>query len=851
MFEKSLQGVERPGRYVGGEINACGKSFEDARVRFALAFPDVYEVGLSHLGLRLLYHLLNGMEGVMADRVYAPWFDFERRLREEGEPLRALESRRNLKDFDFLGFSLQYELGYTNILTILDLAKIPFRADARSMDDPWIVGGGPCAFNPEPLAPFFDFFVLGEAEELLRELVEVYGKWKEEGAGREVFLERICRMEGVYVPSFFQVHYGDDGTISSMRALREDHRSIGKRLVMDLDACSPLPEKPLVPLLDIVHNRLGMEIARGCTRGCRFCQAGFIYRPVRERNPVRVVREAKRALENTGYEELSLLSLSTGDYCHIQSLLAELMGRFGEEKVAVSFPSMRVGTLTPELMGLIQKVRKTGFTLAPEAGSERLRRVINKEILDEDLLAAAQSAYGLGWRVLKLYFMIGLPTERLEDLEAMVALCHKVWELGKGSRAAVNVSVSTFIPKAMTPFQWEAQMPREEVEERLEYLRAHLKKPGMRFKWHHPGHSHLEGVFARGDRRLAPVIERAWRMGARFDGWTECLREDLWKQAFHHEGIDPSFYTCRERSKDEVLPWDHLSAGVDKEYFLREKARGLEEEFTSDCRWSACTGCGVCDHEEIRPLLHHEASMEFHDEESPGKAFLSHVPDGVLYRLHYSKIGTIRFVGQIELAQALMRAVRRAGLSAAYSRGFHPHMKLSFPEALPLGMESEVSEAYLTLTRRENPQDIRERLNAHLPEGVEITSVSQVARRARKKGPQRVTYLIEGLGFERVRKVMKEWPSRSEDFLEKKTKKGKLTAPLHRVLLALRLMDESSLEMDLVEMEQACFRPMNVLEHLLQEPPDSFGECRVRKVAVWQLSEGEGEEDVGRAHHQC
>ncbi len=851
MFEKSLQGVERPGRYVGGEINACGKSFGDARVRFALAFPDVYEVGLSHLGLRLLYHILNGMDGVMADRVYAPWFDFEGRLKEEGEPLRAIESRRNLKDFDFLGFSLQYELSYTNILTILHGAGIPFRADSRSGDDPWIVGGGPCAFNPEPLASFFDFFVLGEAEELLGEIAGIYEGWKEEGAERQVFLERICRVEGVYVPSFFQVRYGDGGVISSIEPLREDHRSVGKRLVLDLDTGSPLPEKPLVPLLDIVHNRLGIEIARGCTRGCRFCQASFIYRPVRERNPARIVSEAKRALEKTGYEELSLLSLSTGDYCHIQPLLTELMRRFSGEKVAVSFPSMRVGTLTPELMELIRQVRKTGFTLAPEAGSERLRRVINKEILDEELLAAAESAYGLGWRVLKLYFMIGLPTERQEDLQALVALCHEVWKLGKRSKAAVNVSVSTFVPKAMTPFQWKAQMPREEVEDCLEYLKVNLRKPGMRLKWHHPGQSFLEGVFARGDRRLAPVIERAWRMGARFDGWTEYLREDLWEQAFQEEGIDPSFYTYRERSRDEVLPWDHLSSGVDKEYLHREMNRGLREEFTDDCRWSECTGCGVCDHDQVRPSLHHETPVEFHDGAGVGEAAGAHVSEGVLYRLQYSKTGTIRFVGQIELSQALMRAVRRAGLPAGYSKGFHPHMKLSFTEALPLGMESEVSEAYLTLTRREDPQEIGDRLNAHLPQGVEIRNVSRVARRARRKGAQRVTYVIEGLGTERVRRVLEAWPSRSEDFLEKKTKKGKLTAPLHRVLLAVRLADESSLEMDLVEIEQACFRPMNVLQHLLEEPLDNFGECRVRKVAVWQLSEGEGEENVGRAHHQC
>lgn len=850
MLEKTLHGVEKPGRYVGGEANACRKSFGDARVRFALAFPDVYEVGLSHLGLRLLYHLLNGMDGVMADRVYAPWFDFEAALREAGEPLRGLESGESLRNFDFIGFSLQYELSYTNILTILDLGGVPLHAADRSGDDPWVVGGGPCAFNPEPLALFFDFFVLGEAEELLAELVGVHREWKAAGESREAFLERICRIEGIYVPSFFRVGYGEGGLISSVEPLREDHRCVRKRLLLDLDAGSPLPPKPLVPLLDIVHNRLGLEIARGCTRGCRFCQAGFIYRPVRERDPQRIVTEAARALENTGYEELSLLSLSTGDYCHIQPLLAELMGRFSEEKVAVSFPSMRVGTLTPELMELIRKVRKTGFTLAPEAGSERLRRVINKGILDEDLLAAAESAYRLGWRVLKLYFMIGLPTETREDLQALVDLCHKVWELGKRSRAAVNVSVSNFVPKAMTPFQWEPQLGREEVESRLEFLKAQLKKPGMRLKWHHPGHSFLEGVFARGDRRLGSVIEHAWRRGARFDGWTEHLREDLWREAFVHGGVDPTFTTHRKRSEEEILPWDHLSSGVERAYLLREKEKSLQEEFTADCRWNPCTGCGVCDHERVMPVLHGDLPVAFEKNPNAGEA-PARAGQSFLYRLVYSKLGRIRFVGQLELTQSLARAVRRADLPAEYSKGFHPHMKLSFSEALPLGMESEVAEVHLSLVQWVDPQEIRRRLNEQLPEGVEIREVFQVARRAGKKGPQRVTYRIEDLGPGRVRRILQEWSHRGDEQIEKKTKKGRLFTPMKKVLLEVRRRDASSLEMDLVEEEQACFRPMTVLQHLLEEPPENLAGCRVCKVAVSEFSGWEGEDNVGRAHHQC
>ena len=471
MMESFLLGVEKPGRYIGNEINAYRKDFEQARVRFALAFPDVYEVGLSHLGLRLLYHALNRMDGVLADRVYAPWFDYESKLREQREPLRGIESHVPLHRFDFVGFSLQYELSFSNILTILDLGGIPFQAKERGPEHPWIIGGGPCVFNPEPLAEFFDFLVIGEAELVLPEIIGVFEQWKESGAARSDFLARVRRIEGVYVPSFFDVSYHSDGLISEVRPRFADYTQVRKRLVLDLDKDAPIPETPLVPLIDIVHNRLSIEIARGCTRGCRFCQAGFIYRPVRERHPQVLLDRAQAALASSGFEELSLLSLSTGDYCHIQALLAALMERFGPEKVAVSFPSMRVGTLTPEIMELVKRVRKTGFTLAPEAGSERLRRVINKGILDEDLLTTTENAFKFGWRILKLYFMTGFPTETESDLDALVNLCLKVWKLAKPSRASVNISISTLVPKAQTPFQWVAQLPAPVVEKRIEELK--------------------------------------------------------------------------------------------------------------------------------------------------------------------------------------------------------------------------------------------------------------------------------------------------------------------------------------------------------------------------------------------
>lgn len=847
MQEKSLHGIEKPGRYIGGEFNSYGKSFAEAGVRFALAFPDVYEVGLSHLGLQLLYHVLNRMDSVMADRVYAPWQDYERSLRDLGEPLCGVESGQPLHAFDFVGFSLQYELSYSNILTILDLGGIPLESADRTLEHPCVIGGGPCVYNPEPVAQFFDFFVLGEAEEVLGELVEAFERWKASRGTRQDFLQEIRKIEGVYVPSFFEVSYGTDGTVSAVTPRFDDYTSVRKRLILDLDEDAPIPETPLVPMLDIVHNRLGLEIARGCTRGCRFCQASFIYRPVRERDPQVLLERAQAAIAQSGFEELSLLSLSTGDYCRIQPLLAALMERFEREKVAVSFPSMRVGTLTPELMELIRRVRKTGFTLAPEAGSERLRRVINKGILEEDLLSAAESAFGLGWRVLKLYFMTGLPTEMEEDLDALVELSLKVWTLAKPSRSSVNVSVSTFVPKPQTPFQWAPQISREAVDARLRALKERLRKPGLRLKWHQAGHSILEGVFARGDRRLGDTLKRAWELGARFDGWTELFREDLWERAFEETGLDPAFYNQRERRREEILPWDHLSAGVDKEFLWKEYERALGEKVTPDCRWNVCSACGVCDHKTIQPRLHSEEvplTVEQRGVAAPAEE------ESHAYSFRYAKVDKARFIGQLEVAQAFSRAVRRAGLPGAYSRGFHPHLKLSFADALPLGMESLVAEGRLTLTKRLDPLVIKSRLNACLPEGLRIEAVRQATARAMQADKQRAVYRISGLTSFEVHRLLDGWSRRLDDELVKKTKKGEKRALLREILLDMRQGDASNLEMDLFEGTQMFFRPTMILQHLLGEPLEHFAGCRICKTAVSRLAGAEEKEDVGRAHHQ-
>ncbi len=852
MLDKHLHGIEKPGRYIGLEFNAYRKSFDSASVRFALAFPDVYEIGLSHLGLKLLYHQLNQSENVMADRVYCPWPDFEERLRTLGEPLRGIESEQPLRDFDFLGFSLQYELSYSNILTILDLASIPFLAGERSDSDPFVIGGGPCAFNPEPLADFFDFFVLGEAEEVLPEIIEVYRAWKRSGSGRrKEFLEEIRKIAGVYVPAFFEVHYAGDGTISAVEPIFSDYTGVLKRLVPDLDKICPIPEKPLVPLIDIVHNRLGLEIARGCTRGCRFCQASFIYRPVRERRPGYVLEAARRALAGSGFEDVSLLSFSTGDYCGIQELLGALVAELEPKKVAVSFPSMRVGTLTPELMERIGKIRKTGFTLAPEAGSERLRRLINKQIRDEDLLSAAEAAFGLGWRVLKLYFMTGLPGETEADRDALVDLCMKVWDKGKKTRANVNISVSTFVPKPQTPFQWVSQIPQDEVARILKDLKERLRKPGVKLKWNLAGHSVFEAVFARGDRRLGPALRRAWELGARFDGWTDRFDENLWYRALSETGLNAEFYAQRERERTEVLPWDHLSAGVSRDYLWREYQRALEEKFTPDCRRGECIQCGVCDHERVAPVVHEgpatglepvRAVPERLQRKDPGRE-----EAGYLYRVIYSKLDRARFFGQLEMATAFERAVRRAGLPAAFSKGFHPHVKISFGEALPLGMETLIADAYLTLTERIDSEVVRESLNREFRGLVRVSSVDRIEKRPAAGQPTRAVYRVSGLSPFLVRKLLAGHPQCKDDILVKKTKKGEARAALGEVVLDLRKDGESFLELELLETPLLCFRPMAVLLHLAGEHAEALSECVICKIAAYRFSGLDGREDVSRA----
>lgn len=599
-IEKLFMSVQKPVRYMGGEFNAVMKDPASVDVRYAFLFPDTYEVGMSHLGMKILYHAINRRTDAWCERVFSPWVDMAALMRQENIPLFSLESRTPVKDFDLLGVTLQYEMSYTNILEALDLAGIPLRREERT-DGPFVICGGPCAFNPEPLAPFVDLIALGDGEEETLQTIDVYKKWKASGLPREEYLKMATQIPGIYVPSLYDVSYHADGAVKAVVPKPDSGAPeiVHKAMVRDLTAAD-YPEKLIVPYGEIVHNRIMLEIFRGCTRGCRFCQAGMIYRPVRERSLERLMGMAEKLVSATGYDEISLMSLSSGDYSCLPELAHQMVEKFAQRRVKISLPSQRIDTVLTDTLKETQKVRKTALTLAPEAGTQRLRDVINKGVTEDDLMRSVTDAFEQGWSAVKLYFMIGLPTETDEDVLGIADLAEKVrrcyFSVPKERRAPglrITVSASVFVPKNDTPFQWSAQLDYETVVHRQQMLKQALSRvKGVDFKYHAPDLSYIEAVFARGDRRLADVLDHAWRLGCRFDGWSDQFRYDLWMKAFEEAGVNPDFYATRERTAEEVFPWDHLDCGVTKQYLLREWEKALRGERTQDCR-KGCTGCGM------------------------------------------------------------------------------------------------------------------------------------------------------------------------------------------------------------------------------------------------------------------
>ncbi|MDY4543631.1 MAG: TIGR03960 family B12-binding radical SAM protein [Candidatus Ventricola sp.] len=594
-----LDRVQKPARYMGGEMNAVLKDPDSVAIRYAFAFPDVYEVGMSHLGSRILYDIINKREDALCERVFTPWVDMADLMRKENVPLFSLETRSPVRSFDMLGITLQYEMSYTNILELLDLAGIPLHSEDRTWDDPIVIAGGPCAFNPEPLYHFIDAFSIGDGEISTLETIDVVKACKAEGVSRKECLRRLSRLRGVYVPSLYEATYNEDGTLKSFEPTEEGvPRTVVKNMVADLDKAE-YPESVIVPFMEIVHDRINIEVLRGCTRGCRFCQAGMIYRPVRERSVEHILDLAKKLIDETGYEEITLSSLSTGDYTCLPQLAHELMERFAEKRVALSLPSLRLDSNLKQTLEETQKVRKSSLTYAMEAGTQRLRDVINKGITEENLTSSVGDAFASGWSSVKLYFMFGLPTETFEDLDGIADLASKVvrkyFETPKNVRAKglrVNCSASCFVPKPFTPFQWEPQDTIEQFEEKQKHLCHIMHIKGVEFNWHEPQVSFLEAVFARGDRRTADALEAAWKLGCRFDGWTDQFRFDKWMEAFEQTGVDPAFYANRRREKDELLPWAFIDAGVTQQYLWREYERAVQAQTTPDCR-KGCQGCGL------------------------------------------------------------------------------------------------------------------------------------------------------------------------------------------------------------------------------------------------------------------
>ena len=598
-----LLNIEKPARYIGGEVNSVMKDKDKVDIRFAMCFPDVYEIGMSHLGIQILYDMFNRREDTWCERVYSPWLDLDKVLRKKNIPLFALESQDPVRDFDFLGITIQFEMCYTNILQILDLSHIPLHAADRTEADPIVIGGGPCAYNPEPLAEFFDIFYIGEGETVYDELLDTYKAWKKSGGSRKEFLRQAARIEGLYVPQFYDATYNEDGTIAAFTPNDPCAPSkVRKQVVMDVTD-APYPMKPVVPYIKATQDRVVLEIQRGCIRGCRFCQAGMIYRPTRERSVETLKEYARTMLKNTGHEEISLSSLSSSDYSKLNELVTFLIEEFKDRGINISLPSLRIDAFSLDVMSKVQDIRKSSLTFAPEAGSQRMRDVINKGLTEEEILTGAGQAFEGGWTKVKLYFMLGLPTETEEDMKEIARLSDRVarryYEIPKEDRhgkCQITASSSFFVPKPFTPFQWAAMYPAEEYDRRAHLVndefREQLNRKSLKYNWHDAQGTVLEGVMARGDRRVGKVIEEAYRLGCLFDSWTETFRNDLWMQAFDSTCVDIDFYNQRMRGKDEIFPWDFIDIGVSRSFLRREWERAMNETVTPNCR-EQCSGCGA------------------------------------------------------------------------------------------------------------------------------------------------------------------------------------------------------------------------------------------------------------------
>ncbi|MFW6216661.1 MAG: TIGR03960 family B12-binding radical SAM protein [Desulfohalobiaceae bacterium] len=737
--------LQNPSHYLGTEFGAVHKDPSRVSLRWALAFPDLYNVGMSYLGQKILYHVLNQKPWIWAERVFAPQLDAARLLRRHKGRLCTLESKTSLGELDILGFSLTHELCYTTVLYMLDLAGIAPYSSQRTLADPLILGGGGMAFNPEPAADFFDFFLLGDGEEAILQISNTVLQAKKDSLSRQELLFRLKELPGVYVPAFFSTSQDQ----APPKPLLQDYSRVQKCTQPYLRQ-QDFPRLQVLPFGKPVHDRLSLEIARGCTRGCRFCQAGMITRPVRERSLQDLEQILPQTLSETGYEELSFLSLSTGDFSSLEGLFARTFHRCAQEQVAISMPSLRAGSLSPELMHLLGRLRRTGITLAPEAGSQRLRNAINKDIQEQDLLQHCEQLFSMGWSGVKLYFMIGLPTETDQDLEAILDLCLKIQDTAKQSRRMqITVSIATFVPKPHTPFQWAEQISLQESRRRIALLKDLFRgHKNLKLRWHQPEISFLEGIFCRGDRSLARVIHKAYQNGDILTSWQEYFSLQRWQQVFADCGLNPEQYLQR-RIPGQDMPWDHLQTGVSKEYLLQEWQRSSQGRTTKDCRFHACSNCGVCSlkprspgQAEQRPEagLGQILNQRFRDQEQENRISLEFPETSPKHKeiqllLWFQKVGPAKYLSQLELQGCLERALRRADLPLSFSQGFHPKPLLSFPRALPVGVASLSEWFCVYLRSRDYPQDLLSRLNQTVPPGLKFIHIQELSA-GKKPAPE-------------------------------------------------------------------------------------------------------------------
>ena len=727
-----LKSVSKPGRYCGGEYGEIVKDKNAVKARFAFCFPDSYEIGMSNLGVRILYGVLNEDDRIWCERAYDPWVDMQDAMKQHDLPLCAQESGDPLSVFDFVGFTLQYEMCYTNVLNMLDLAKIPLESKDRKESDPIIIGGGPCSYNPEPVADFFDLFDIGEGEELLPAIVDLYIRMKEDGTyTRQGFLHEAARsIPGVYVPAFYDVTYKEDGTIAAITPLYDDiPKSVQKQIIKDLDKVY-YPDKVVLPYIETVHDRIMLEVYRGCIRGCRFCQAGMIYRPVREKTPEVLNRQAKALYESTGYEEISLSSLSISDYTGIEPLCEKLLSWTDDNMVSLSLPSLRADKFSKELLDRIDRVRSSSLTFAPEAGTQRLRDVINKNVREEDVLRSVNVAFDAGKNAVKLYFMNGLPTETEEDLLGIADLANKVvdafYENPHHSRnVQVTISVACFVPKPFTPFQWEAQDTMERLAEKQEFLKKAITNRHVRYQYHDAKVSRVEAILAKGDRKLCRVMKLAFEKGFHFDAWTEFFDYDKWMSLFLETGLDPAFYANRKIDPDEILPWDVIDCGVSKAFFKREREKAYQGITTPNCR-EQCSACGANKLGGVRAVCPGCDKGEVPQEEpvpAPVPSPWEKIEPFRTYRIKFRKIGSLQYISHLDLQRTLLRVLVRSKVPVWYTQGFNPHPKIIFGLPLSVGTESLTEFIDLRVDRDIPPEEIKERLNRELTEEMQVLEV--------------------------------------------------------------------------------------------------------------------------------